>query len=215
MRLTRDLLALPSCTTPLSSSLVVLGSCIAFILLLPPMWTVDVCQLALGEDESVEDVELQSDVVEYRSYGAALADVLAALRKGAGDAADDLAGVGPEAATAAAEAEAAAAESARIATQLADLSKLPPAHPTVIKALVGAANTFGTFPLAAPDAVTAAANAGNDSGSTVFGFSGGGSGGPPFLCTQSAGGALTHFAHPSTFYAVDFRASVSASCAHR
>lgn len=26
-----------------------------------------------------------------------------------------------------------------------------------------------------------------------------------FLCTQSSGGALTHFAHPSTFYAVDFR----------
>ena len=26
----------------------------------------------------------------------------------------------------------------------------------------------------------------------------------PFLCTQSEGGVLTHFAHPSTYYAVDF-----------
>lgn len=29
-----------------------------------------------------------------------------------------------------------------------------------------------------------------------------------FLCTQSQGGMLTHFAHPSTFYAVDFQCSV-------
>lgn len=29
-----------------------------------------------------------------------------------------------------------------------------------------------------------------------------------YLCTQSAGGALTHFAHPSTFYAVDFRCAI-------
>ena len=29
-----------------------------------------------------------------------------------------------------------------------------------------------------------------------------------FVCTQSAGGRLTHFAHPSTFHAVDFRCPV-------
>ena len=29
-----------------------------------------------------------------------------------------------------------------------------------------------------------------------------------FLCTQSAGGILTHFAHPSTFYAIDFRCNI-------
>lgn len=29
--------------------------------------------------------------------------------------------------------------------------------------------------------------------------------GSTFLCTQSSGGALTHFAHPSTYHAVDFR----------
>jgi len=29
-----------------------------------------------------------------------------------------------------------------------------------------------------------------------------------FLCTQSSGGSLTHFAHPSTYYAVDFRCQV-------
>ena len=29
-----------------------------------------------------------------------------------------------------------------------------------------------------------------------------------FLCTQSVGGTLTHFAHPSTFFAVDFRCPI-------
>ena len=32
--------------------------------------------------------------------------------------------------------------------------------------------------------------------------------GMKFLCTQSAGGHLTHFAHPSTYHAVDFRCPV-------
>ncbi len=32
-----------------------------------------------------------------------------------------------------------------------------------------------------------------------------------FLCSQSSGGALTHFAHPSTFYAVDFRCNIGTS----
>ena len=30
----------------------------------------------------------------------------------------------------------------------------------------------------------------------------------PYLCTQGAGGLLSHYAHASTFYAVDFRCSV-------
>jgi murein DD-endopeptidase MepM/ murein hydrolase activator NlpD len=32
--------------------------------------------------------------------------------------------------------------------------------------------------------------------------------GGPWLCTQSDGGSLTHFAHPSTYYAVDLRCPV-------
>ena len=32
--------------------------------------------------------------------------------------------------------------------------------------------------------------------------------GAAFLCTQSVGGSLTHFAHPSTYHAVDFRCPV-------
>lgn len=30
----------------------------------------------------------------------------------------------------------------------------------------------------------------------------------PLLCTQAAGGGFTHFAHPSTYYAIDFRCPV-------
>jgi hypothetical protein len=37
------------------------------------------------------------------------------------------------------------------------------------------------------------------------------SGADSFLCTQSAGGKLTHFAHPSTYYAVDFRCDIGTS----
>ena len=33
-------------------------------------------------------------------------------------------------------------------------------------------------------------------------------GGRPFLCSQGAGGGLTHFAHPSTHYAIDLEAPV-------
>ena len=33
-------------------------------------------------------------------------------------------------------------------------------------------------------------------------------GGGPYLCSQSAGGGLTHWAHPSTFYACDLEAAV-------
>lgn len=42
----------------------------------------------------------------------------------------------------------------------------------------------------------------------VFPLERGPSGGSSWLCTQSEGGALTHFAHPSTYYAVDFRCPV-------
>jgi murein DD-endopeptidase MepM/ murein hydrolase activator NlpD len=35
-----------------------------------------------------------------------------------------------------------------------------------------------------------------------------GAAGDKYLCTQSSGGALTHFAHQSTFHAVDFRCQV-------
>lgn len=33
-------------------------------------------------------------------------------------------------------------------------------------------------------------------------------GGGPFLCSQGVGGGLTHFAHPSTFHAIDFECDV-------
>jgi hypothetical protein len=36
-------------------------------------------------------------------------------------------------------------------------------------------------------------------------------GSEPFLCTQSSGGALTHFCHPSTYHAIDLRCPVGTS----